>query len=439
MMLLYGLLISSVYSCPNESISKSWFDEELIEKKSILEAFWQERILQYNQNSVNEFKIAIINGHYPKDILWEEKINKLFDEAADKKINFDFFFNTLKDQPFVLINVMNEVEKLIPQKQFKDSDPHINSYNLSKLQQYMRDKHLSASITLGAKNARLITPNFPENDTTHTFAIHSVGKVFTGILTLIMIENNILAEDDLSKPVQLGESTLRQLPQSVREQLKKVTLYQLMTHKAGLGDYLGKYRLAISQGHVPTIKHTEDFLPFVDSETFPIDETRYSNVGILLVGLAIKHAYEKKFHQMVDYNDILQDYIINPVGMHSFSPWRPQNSKYNLNDPIAPQIVGSPAGGYWMTASDLAKFGQWIYKKTRADNCFKMLIEKYGQEFYVADRQLIVHAGGLPSSMAFLSISLKTGGIISICSDQPPVEASDLKEVLIMHMFSKAI
>lgn len=290
---------------------------------------------------------------------------------------------------------------------------------------------------MGAAKAKIITPDFPENQSHNTFAIHSIGKVFTGILTLIMIREDVLSEDDLAGPIQLDEAVISQLSPAVKEQLKHVTLYQLMTHKAGLGDYLGNYCLAISQGHVPVIKHAEDFLPFVDDKTFPIGEYRYSNAGILLVGLAIKHAYEEKIHHSIDYDDILKKYIIDEVGMTSFTPWKPQNGQYNLADPVAPYIVGSPAGGYWMNSEDLAKFGQWIYKKSRSDSAFKKLIQKYGQEFYYTDNQSIVHGGGIRSSMAFFSVSLKTGAILSFVSNQPPPQASDLKEMIMRHMFSK--
>lgn len=436
---LASLSTSTTTFAQQQNIRQNWFNEELSEKQKILEAFWQKRIMLYNQKSVDDFKATIIVNHFPKDSSWEMKIEKLFEDAVAKRINFNLFFDGLKDQPFLIIEIMNTVEKLIPQDQFKETYPHITKSNLKSLEEYIKDKRFSASITLGAKKAKLITPDFPENQSHYTFAIHSVGKVFTGILTLIMIRENILSENDLSSPVQLDENVKQQLPPAVREQLQKVTLYQLMTHKAGLGDYLGNYCLAISQGHIPSIKQAEDFLPFVEDKAFPIGEFRYSNAGILLVGLAIKHAYEKKFHEPIDYHDILQKYIIGKVGMPSFSPWKPQNGKFNLNDPVAPYIVGSPAGGYWVTAEDLARFGQWIYKKSYADPAFKKLIEQYGQEFYDADRQIIVHAGGIPSSMAFFSVSLKTGGILSFVSNQPPPQASDLKEMIQRHIFSKKI
>jgi CubicO group peptidase (beta-lactamase class C family) len=162
-------------------------------------------------------------------------------------------------------------------------------------------------------------------------------------------------------------------------------------------------------------------------------------IKIALIGFAIQHAYEKKLNSKIDYNDILEKYIIQKIGMPSFSPWKPMNGKYNTLDSIAPYIVGSPAGGYWMTAEDLAKFAQWIYQKAMQDAKFKTLLEKYGQEFYYADREVIAHGGAISSSSGFLSVSLKTGATIAILSDQPSGMSSDMNLMIQEHIFSKKI
>lgn len=418
--------------------TQSWYKDELVEKKSILEAFWNKRIIQYNKESIDNFKSELINSRFPVDPQWSKEIDAIFQNTVSQKINFNLFYDALKDQPLVVILSMNDVEKLVPTDQFEEINPTITHTDLKNLARYTHDKHLSASTVLG-EYGKLIIPHFSGNQLQATFAMHSVGKVFTGILAFIMMRENIISEEDLKRPVQLDPHVIQQLPPSVRNQLSKITLYQLMTHRAGLGDYLENYCSAISQGHIPIIKRTEDFLPFVEDKVFPIGEYRYSNAGMLLVGLAIQHAYEKKFHRRTDYNDILKRYLIQKVGMPSFSAWKPDNGKFNANDAIAPYIVGSPAGGYWVSAEDLAKFGQWLYNKSYTDPAFKKLIETYGQEFYYPDRHTIVHAGGIPSSMAFFSVSLKTGAIISMLSDQPPAQASDLKEMIIEHIFSKKV
>lgn len=419
--------------------SNDWLQEEFVEKHEILNAFWENRIIHYNKQSVDHFKSAIIAQHFPKDTAWEENTNQLFENAVNQKISFDVFYNALKDKPLVLIDEMNTVEKLIPEKKYQDITPTITPADLTNIQQYIKNKHLSVSLTLGSAKSTLITPTYPENQYQYPFAIHSVGKVLTGVLVFMMIENNVLTEADLLKPVQLDNTVLKKLPATVREQLKKVTLYQLMTHQGGLGDYLTKYSKAIASGQPPIIRRAEDFLPFVDAEVYPIGVTRYSNVGLLLVGLAIKHAYEQKYKHPINYDVLLQNMLIKFIGMDSFNVLKPANGKYNLEDPIAPFIAGSPAGGYWMTSGDLAKFGQWLYQKTSDDSRFNALIKKYGQEFYYSEEDTIAHGGGIASSSAFFSVSFKTGAVLAIESNQPPGDADDLKTMIQRHIFAKEI
>ena len=410
----------------------SWYEQEqkeellLPDPKKILELFWQKKIVNYNKKSVDSFMGFLKEARFGNDAIGQARIEQLFTDAVTEEMDFDHFSAEVLALGPRFVREMNKAERLIPQPppapKIQDLARSLDANDLQDLQQYMQDKKISASVTLRANSGPLITPDFPENQSSSAFAMHSIGKVFTGMLTLIMVKNGILTEKDLNSPVQLDDSVRRELSPAVQEQLNNVTLHQLMTHQAGLGDYLDSYFKAIKEDKAPDMKRVEDFLPFVDSETFPIDEFKYSNAGILLVGLAIKHAYEKKTGQSCDYNALLNKFIIEKAGLKCFSPWMPENGKFNPNDHLAKKIAGSPAGGYWTTSEDLAKFGRWIYETCAADPKMKKLISKYGQEFYPEpDRQLVAHSGAIPSSSAFFAVSLKTGAVVAIMSDQPDI------------------
>ena len=156
------------------------------------------------------------------------------------------------------------------------------------------------------------------------------------------------------------------------------------------------------------------------------------------MGLAIQHAYNagKAPDDQLDYNQILQKYIIDAVGMPSFSQSRPADGKTNPADPVAPYIQGNPGGCYWTNAQDLAKFGQWIYQTIQSDPPLKKLVQDYGQEFYVADAQLVRHGGAGPSASTNFSVYLQTGIVLTALSVQPRM-ADDLVQMVRANIFSK--
>ncbi len=420
-------------------VSISWWEIELSEKRQVLETFWWERVIRLNQNSVDSFKKHIINTHFPKSPQWEKKIDKLFSDAVARKIDFDGFFAELKYLPMIHIRTMANAENIPlphanviiePKLEIQDND-------LINIKRYMVERGMTGSVSFGFGDKGIITPDYSDGSKC-CYAMHSVGKVFTGMLTLVMIQKGIILEKELTEPLSQDFIESLDLPMSLKTHLleNKITLHQLMTHKAGLGDYLGKYGDAISQGTIPEMNRAEDFLQFAEIKTYPVDKEKYSNLGILLVGLAIKHAYEKK-HGPCEYDQLLSKYIVDKIAMPSFSSKKPdQNVKYNLEDPIAPHIAGSPAGGYWVTTEDLAKFGQWIYQSCQKDPTLEELIKKYGQEFYNEEHNMISHGGAISSSSAFLSVSLNTGAVIATLSDQPDM-AFELNSMMQTHVFAK--
>lgn len=408
--------------------SLSWSEQSRLEKlalpdpKKILKKFWEKKILNYDKTSVEAFKNYLLESACKNNLKLQKDIETLFENAIYQRISLDKFSHDILLLGSKYVHDMNGAEKLIivPERKIQDLAHALEVVDIHNMKQFMEDQKMTASVTLRADAGVLTSVVHTRSKQKNVFAMHSIGKVFTGMLVLILVRIGIVSVRDLNSPVQLDEAVLNQLPHSVQEQLKKVTLHQMMTHTAGLGDYLETYEKTLAKGTIPDIKHVEDFVQFIDPKIFPIGEVNYSNAGILLVGLALKHAYENHIGEACDYNDILRKFILDPAGIKCFSPWRPEHSSFNPADPAGPNIVGSPAGGYWTTAEDLAKFGCWIYETCKSDPQLKRLIQKYGQEFYPEpERELIAHGGAISSSSAFFSVSLKTGAVMAILSDQP--------------------
>ena len=55
---------------------------------------------------------------------------------------------------------------------------------------------------------------------------------------------------------------------------------------------------------------------------------------------------------------------------------------------------------------------------------------------YNAEDRVVAHSGGIPSSSAFLSVSLKTGAVVATLSDQPNM-AFELNLMVHENIFSR--
>lgn len=435
--------------------TSSWIQQDKKETREILQVFWNECVLKSKQASIDSFKKylkAMQVNHSPT--FDHMDIEKIFKDAS---VNFERFCASIQQFPLRFIHAMNKAEKLVPPRELNELSHHINKKDLDDLIGYMHEEKISAAVSLRADAGNLDAPEIPQNK--FSYAMHSVGKVFTGILALRMVQQGVISEANLKKP--LDEDFLKTLPLTLQNHLRenRITLHQLMTHHSGLGDYLqnpegyeNAVAIALNAGKKPPkINQPEDLLKYAEAKAVVNHEKdgsypkHYSNLGILLVGLAIKTAYEKKYGSY-DYDEILRRYILDYAGIDCFSTKMPQDGQYNKKDKIAPHVPGSPAGGYWTTAKDLAKFGKWIYEKCMGDEKInsnrpklKKLIEDYGQEFYNSDRQRVEHSGNTQTSCSEFSVSLTTGAVVAILSDQPPPTALDLREKIQQAVFSVPI
>ena len=111
---------------------------------------------------------------------------------------------------------------------------------------------------------------------------------------------------------------------------------------------------------------------------------KYSNLGILLLGLSLQYHYNKRYKNYKEYNDILYEYIINKINLKTFSIVKPAKNFVFSDDPQYEFrfFNGSPAGGYWMSCKDLCKFGIFINELCKNDR-FINVVKKYGGDFYI--------------------------------------------------------
>lgn len=325
-------------------------------------------------------------------------------------------------------------------KQYGYQSHDINADDIDRdtLTEYLEASATKIAISVAHVN-QPVTASPSSVDSAKSFPIHSVGKVFTGALTLKMIQQGIISEEALSMPPQFSEEVTKfieaQLP-NVSAILKKCTLRDLMLHQSGLGDYLTPYCQKMKDEIesakkedrdpvLPIMENPEGFLRFAEDNIFELDsvspisgeQQHYSNLGILLVGLATQHAYNLQASEAKTYAQLLHQHILEPAGITSFSVQNPGDGIVNPEDPIAQHIAGSPAGGYWMNVEDLCKFGQWLSSESKNED-FLRLLNAHGGEFYDKSKNVILHSG-ITSSSAMLKCYLNTGTTVAILSEEP--------------------
>lgn len=327
------------------------------------------------------------------------------------------------------------------------------SQALEELKSYMNDPSVRFSGVVSLQDATKEEPVVIGSDgidPSAAFSIHSVGKVFTGMLLLRLIHQKKLNETILKVPLyELGPKVskiLDMLPLKIKKHIReqKITLHTLLLHKSGLGDYKGKYSekmaRALLEGKEPShIDNLEAVLQFADDAIYPLENNRgntelgphhYSNLGWFFVGLIIQQLTGTSF------DELLKTYVVQPAHMNSFSHEMSKNALVNPNDPLAGHVQGTPDGGDWMCAEDLGKFGAWCAKQYK-DPEFRRLLEMYGTEFYSKGNGEIHHAGGGETASSYLSVFPVQGIVISILSNQSDPGADKLYDVIRNHILYK--
>lgn len=279
------------------------------------------------------------------------------------------------------------------------------------------DKKLSVSYSI--YNNKKINKNADK-----IYPIHSISKLFTNIMLILLINDNIIDNNMLNKPMEFDKNILNKLSNKVINRLKETTMLDNIKHEAGLKDYLDNYHKYLTKctNKYPNPIEPEDFLEFADIDVMSkdnISKYNYSNLGVLLVALSMKYYYNNKFNTKLTYNQILKKYIINKLKLKTFNICNP---KINIIIPLDPNdltkyINGTPASGYWMSAKDLCKFGMWINNLYNTNNNIKKIIKTYKFDIFWKNPLRLGHWGFLQTSSSTFETYLNKNITVVILSN----------------------
>ncbi len=302
------------------------------------------------------------------------------------------------------------------------------------------------------------------NTTQTKFCIASLGKMFTAVAITQLVEQHKLSFDDTIGKYVAG------FPAEIAD---KVTIHQLLTHTAGLGDALRR-RDATTEPP-STIAGLLAQIVKEPLQFAPGSQFAYSNSGYIVLGAILEQVSGQS------YNDYIHEHVFTPAGMtdtdiRAYTPREIAGMAYGyfrvgqdgqppLRAPGAGADVpsgtwhdngtmlqiGNPSGGAYSTVGDLLKFAQALTSHRLLSSALTATLlagkvdsprpggpaeDKYAYGF--SDQQvngvrIVGHNGGTPGYEGQLDIYPDRGYVVVILTnqDQALVPAIQKSEALL--------
>jgi len=267
------------------------------------------------------------------------------------------------------------------------------------------------------------------NSANTRFNLGSMNKMFTAVAVMQLVESGRVSLDDpLSKYADASW-----LAPDVSG---KITIRHLLAHTSGLGSFLNK---EFDKSSRRLFRNLDDYKPLVRGETpafEPGTKFRYSNTGMLLLGVVVEQASGKT------YFDYVQAHIFDPAGMTASGSWPMDEPVPDLamgyiwapgtaygwrENTLAHVFRGSPAGGGYSTVGDLHRFATALQagRLLRPGSVEFLWTDNppnlYGRGFEInasAAGKVVGHSGVYSGISSRLDIYVERGYVVAILGNQ---------------------
>src|SRR5262249_42713018 len=272
------------------------------------------------------------------------------EEADPHQIKGTVDFRAIPTPPEFKTARMSEVEVVEAVK--KEAEERLKADKFSGAIAISKNGKTIFEQAYGLADREKKTPNTLQTQ----FRMGSMNKMFTATSILQLVQaGKINLKDPLGK-------YLTDYPN--KDVATKVTIYHLLTHTGGTGDFFGpefdKHRLEL--------KALQDYVKLYGTrglEFEPGSKWSYSNYAFLLLGLIVEKASGQ------DYYEYVREHIFKPAGMtmsdslpedqavagRSVGYMRSEDGKGLLPNTDTLPYRGTSAGGGYTTVEDLLRFG----------------------------------------------------------------------------------
>jgi D-alanyl-D-alanine carboxypeptidase len=312
--------------------------------------------------------------------------------------------------------------------------------------------HEFSGALLVAKNGKPIVEGaYGGNDIDTKFRFGSMGKMFTAVAALQLVQAGKLA---LDAPIA------RYLPDYPNKEVAAVTIEQLLTHTGGTGNIFSPEYF----DHRLETREHQDYIRLFGSRgpMFPPGSRwDYSNYGMILLGRVIEVVSGQSYY------DYTRTHIFEPLGMtatgnepeDSHVPKLPVGQTHMGPRPGPPGPLrpntdtlpyrGTAAGGGYSTVGDLLKFMNGLNSHRLLDAAHTEMLMKprlatarpgneqalgFGVRTWPDGAVSIGHGGGAPGINGELMSFPKAGYLVIVLANQDPPVATDLAEFIVRQL-----
>jgi CubicO group peptidase (beta-lactamase class C family) len=270
--------------------------------------------------------------------------------------------------------------------------PDRNGYDSLTLQQLMQRAHVPAVSIAVIRNFKIhwaksygvadLQTGAPA-DTETLFQAASISKPVTAMALLKAAQDGKLSiDDDVNTLLRTWK-----LPDGPLTKDRPVTLRMLTSHTSGLGDGFGFPGYEPSAARPTTIQilngHQPSNVGAVTMERLPLQAMKYSGGGWIIVQLALTEVLGRPFP------DILQDYVLGPIGMTNSTFQQPLSPARDRNAARGHDEQGKAMGAKWHVYPELSAAGLWTTPTDLAKLVIEVQTSVHGKSNRVLSRSTV--------------------------------------------------